>query len=207
MFTNIPPKRLLMYLMLLGTLPFMLVGLSLSSSFNQLNQIQNKLFSIQQAAFLKETKQSSNIAVIHHFHDTDHFYIDKNLETLSFLEQEIESLKQALDNPNFPADETLKKRIDFLSHNENKLMFTEGVVQSTPLFQEVTETLTHPVEINVLDIQKLLCRIEGVSINGCMPPPNRPQFIILDFKIDKKNTPNNNEVFSLNLKLLKREFL
>lgn len=207
MFNSIPPKRLLLYLMLTGLIPIIIAWLSFSSELDQTNQLEQQIANLQDQAFVRENKQASNMAVRSHFSDADHFYIDKNLETLSLLEPEAESLRSMLNDPNFPDDDNIKKRLDTLTGSANTMIFTEGVVQSTPVFQEVTETLVHPVEVDVNDIQKILCRIEGITLDGCTPPPDRPQLIILDFKIDKKKVSEKNEVFILNLKLLKREFL
>jgi hypothetical protein len=204
--SSIPPKRLLIYLLCAGLLPIFLAWFAFSSQLEQIHDLQGQISHLQDQAFIREKKQASNMAVRSHFSDVDHFYIDKNLETISLLEPEIESLKGMLKNPNFPPDEAIKKRVGTLT-NDNRLVFTEGVVQSTPAFQEVTETLVHPVEVSVKDLQQILCRIEGIPLDGCTPPPNRPQLIILDFKLDKKKVSEKNEVFLLNLKLLKREFL
>lgn len=207
MFSSIPPKRLLIYLMLVGLIPIVIAWISFSSNLDQTNELKQRIANLQDQAFIYEKKQSSNLAVRSHFSDADHFYIDKNLETLSFLEPETESLKRMLNNPNFPDDDHIKKRMEMLTSNANSMIFTEGVVQSTPIFQEVTETLVHPVEVNVEDIRQILCRVEGVALDGCIPASERPQLIILDFKIDKKKVSEKNEVYLLNLKLLKREFL
>lgn len=207
MFNSIPPKRLLIYLMIAGLIPIAIAWFTLSSNLADLDDLQNKLWGLQEQAFSREKKQASNIAVRLHYRDADHFYIDKNLETISLLEPEIESLKAMLNNPNFPDDESVKKRLDFLSGAENTLVFTEGVVQSTPTMQEVTETLVHPVEVNIDDIKRILCAVEGISMNGCKASTERPQLLILDFKIEKKNVSEKNQVYLLNLKLLKREFL
>jgi hypothetical protein len=207
MFNSIPPKRLLIYLMLAGLIPLIISWLMFSSRLHHVNDIEQQIAHLQDQAFIREKKQFYNMSVRNHFSDADHFYIDKNLENLSFLEPEIESLKGMLNNPNFPDDDNIKKRLDTLTGSTNSMIFTEGVVQSTPIFQEVTETLVHPVEVNVKDIRHILCRIEGIPFDNCVPPPDRPQLIILDFKIDKKNVSEKNEVFLLNLKLLKREFL
>jgi len=207
MFQNIPQNRLILYVMLAGLLPLILAWLSFSSNMETITDLENMEWHLQDQAFSRERKQSTNITVRTHFRDADHFYIDKNLETLILLEPEIDSLKKMLNNPNFPEDENVKKRLDLLTGTGNTMVFTEGVVQSTPIFQEVTETLVHPVEINLSDLQQILCRIEGVSIGDCVPPPNRPQLIILEFKLDKKNVSEKNQVFLLNSKLLKREYL
>lgn len=207
MFNTIPQNRLFLYFILIGLVPIALAWFYVTSQLNTTKTAETLIWHVQEQAYNREKKQAINMAVRNHFRDADHFYIDKNLETFSFLEPEIESLKNMLNNPNYPEDENVRKRLEGLSGSENSMAFTEGVVQSTPLFQEVTETLVHPVEVNLKDIQTLLCRIEGVTIDGCAPPPNRPQLIILDFKIEKKNVSEKNQVFVLNLKLLKREFL
>lgn len=207
MFSSIPQKRLLLYLLLAGLVPIIFAWLTFSSQLDSVSQLENNILQVQSQAYNRENKQSINMAVRQHYRDADHFYIDKNLESLTLLEPEIESLRNMTLNPNFNDDENVKKRLEALSGAANRLSFTEGVVQSSPVFQEVTETLVHPVEVNVNDLRHVLCLIEGISIGNCTPPPNRPQLIVLDFKIDKKNVSEKNEVYLLNLKLLKREFL
>lgn len=207
MFQSIPLKRKLLYLMSAGVIPVIIAWLTFSSSLDQIAQVEQRIWDIQNQAYTRERKQSANMAILNHYNQADHFYIDKNLETMSLLEPELESLKKMQEDRNFPDDENVKKRIDTLTGSSNSMVFTEGVVQTTPLFQEVTETLVHPVEVDVEDIRKILCRVEGIQIGECMPPPDRPQLIILDFKLDKKAITEKNEVFQMNLKLLKREFL
>lgn len=207
MLNSIPQQRLLLYLILAGLVPIFISWFILSMNMEKTTSLETQVLHIQEQAFNREKKQATNMAVRFHFSDADHFYIDKYLETLTFLEPEIESLKSMLNNPNFPEDENIKKRIDMLTGSGNVMVFTEGVVQSTPVFQEVTETLVHPVEVNTADLRRILCRIEGAAMGGCIPPPQRPQLIVLDFKLTRKNVSEKNQVFLLNLKLLKREFL
>lgn len=207
MFQSIPLKRKLLYLMLAGIVPIVFSWMSFSSTLDRIGQVEWRIWNIQEQAYNRERKQSANVAVLNHYAHADHFYIDKNLETMSFLEPEIESMKRMQEDQNFPDDENIKKRIEALTGSANSMVFTEGVVQSTPLFQEVTETLVHPVEVDVDDIKRILCKVEGIPIGDCTPPPDRPQLIILDFKLEKKNISENNDVFLMNLKLLKREFL
>lgn len=207
MFNNIPQQRLVLYLVIAGLVPIILVWFSFSSSLSTVSSIESQMYRLQDMAFNREKKQAINMAVRNHYREADHFYIDKNLESLTLLQSEVESLKSILDDPKFPEDENVKKRLELLAGPGNTLVFTEGVVQATPIFQEVTETLAHPVEVNIADLQQILCRIEGIAIGECKPPQHRPQLLILDFKMEKKNVSEKNQVFSLNLKLLKREFL
>lgn len=207
MLKNIPKNRLLIYLLCGGVIPIVFVLFILFSHQSELNEAFGTLQQIQEAAFTREKKQATNMAVRSHFKDADHFYIDKQLETLSFLEPEVESLQKILQGKTFIDDELVRKRLDLLTGTGNSMVFSEGVVESTPFFQETTETLVHPVEVNGKDLQKILSRIEGIEIGEYTPSPNRPQLIILDFKLDRKASNEKNEVFLLNLKLLKREFL
>lgn len=207
LFSNVPQQRLLLYIVLLGLLPVIGGAFYFNGKLTELNNLSNQIMYVEQLAATKENKQGLNQALRAHYKDADHFYIDKALENLCFLRPETESLKKVLQNKNFPEDENIKKRLTLLCSPDNALVFTEGVVQSTPIFQETTETLAHPVEVNGEDLRKLLAKIEGIQIGGDVPDPNRPQLIVLDFKIDKKQVSERNDVFILNLKLLKREFL
>lgn len=206
MFKNIPLNRLALYIGLAGLLPIILAVIHFNSNLSKLDEIENTLETVRQLAANRQRKQAINIAVRNNFREGDHFYIDKQLETLTFLDPEVESLQKVTANKNFPDDENIKKRLEFLTGKVNHLVFTEGNVQSTPTFQEVTETLTQPVEVNVEDLKTILAKIEGTDIGTEAPGPNRPQLIILDLKLDKKHLSDKNEVFQLNLKLLKREF-
>lgn len=207
MFKNIPVSRIIIYLLCLGLLPILFVAVMFISEKDELDEFQNSLDQLQYQAFTKEKKQALNMAVRDHFKDADHFYIDKYLETLVFLEPEIEQLQKIIQDKNFADDDRVKKRLEFLTDQSNALVFSEGVVQSFPLFQETSETLVHPVEVNSTDIQKILSRIEGVKMGVFTPGLNRPQLVITDFKLDKKKVNDKNEVYLLDLKLIRREFL
>lgn len=207
MLENIPVSRAVAYLIGLGLLPLLFVIFLFFSEKSRIEELNNTIGMIQDQAFLKEKKQAQNLAVRQHFRDADHFYIDKYLETLVFLEPEIDTLQKIVKDKNFADDERIKKRLEFLTSQSNSLIFSEGSVQSFPLFQETTETLVHPVEVNASDVQKILARIEGVDIGEFKPGPNRPQLVIIELKLDKKKVNDSSEVFLLNLKLIKREFL
>lgn len=206
MWKDIPKSRTLLYLMLLGVLPALLALFNFLPEKSRLEDLRLELQNMEQMALLREQRQGANIAVRNYFRDADHFYIDKHLETLSFLEPETESLQKLLNNKNLAGDEPIRKRVEFLTGTANSMTFSEGIVQSTLFFQETAETLVHPVEVNGNDIKNILARIEGIELTPYAPGPDRPQLLILDFKLDRKNISEKNEVFLLNLKLLKREF-
>lgn len=207
MLKNIPQNRALLYFIILCMLPFIVVVIFFFSEQTQVDELNATLEFAQHQAFIKEKKEASNTAVKNQFRDVDHFYIDKHLETLIFLEPEIDQLQQILNDKSFADDDRIRKRLDMLTGSKNSMNFVEGVVQTTPYFQETTETLVNPVEISIDDLKKILSRIEGVEFGPYAPTPNRPQLIITDLKLEKKKVGDKNEVFQLNLKLIKREFI
>ncbi len=207
MFEGIPQNRLVMYLMALGILPLMFVLVYYFSERSEIESLENSLLVTQEQTLSTKRKQALNTAARHEFRDVDHFYIDKQLENITFRQDEISSLKQLSSNPNFPDDDLIKKRLEFLTGKGNKLLFSEGVVQTTPTFQEVIESQVHPVEVDVDDIQQILARVEGVPIGKYQPGSNRPQLLITEFKLEKKGESGSNEIFMLNMKILRREFL
>lgn len=207
MLSNIPQKRILLYMTLAGLLPLLFVVFTFWSKLSDVEQLENTIQEVELLHLNREKKQTLNTIVRNHYRDADHFYIDKNLETLTFLEPEIEALQKSLNQKNSAEDDQLKKRLEILTSPANQMAFSEGVVQSLPEFQETTETLTHPVEVDVENIKEILARIEGMDIGPYHPIPNRPQLIILEFKIEKKKSIDKNEIFLLNMKLLKREYL
>lgn len=204
---NIPQQRLILYILILGLLPLFFVASQVWSKMNAFEETQATVRMIYSKALVLEKKQTANLSVKNHYREADHFYIDKHLETLSFLNPEVESLQKIASSQSFMDDDVVKKRLEFLTGPANTLIFTEGVVQSYAFFQETMESLVHPVEVNAQDLQKILVLIEGVEIPPFKPTPNRPQLLITDIKLDKKSLQDKNEVYTLNLKLLKREFL
>lgn len=207
MLNNIPHNRLVIYILIFGLLPILFVVFHLFSKIDDLENLQMNIQQTSNLGFLREKKQAINMAIQSVFRETDHFYIDKEIESIPLLQSEIDNLQKIVNNPHFTEDDGIKKRLEFLTGTGNNLVFSEGVVQSTPVFQEVTETLVHPVEVNTQDLKNILAKVEGKNIDSFIPGPGRPQLIILDFKIEKKSITDKNEVYLLNLKLLKREFL
>lgn len=216
MFSGIPQQRLLFYLLLLGVVPLALAWLSSSRTINGVNTTASRLQLLHEKAVLADSREASNKAVMQHFSQADHHYIDKFIEALPLLESEIESLEALLQGDEVAVDERLSTRLQSLKA-DNRLVFTEGNVVSYATFQETLETLSHPVEVDVDDIASLLSRVEGTTLDSYKPGPGRPQLIITKFHIDRQGSPQDskgkpnshggNEAFLLNMQLLKREYL
>ncbi len=205
MFAGIPLKRLLAYALMAGALPLIFTAFLLFNRFSDFQQVEQQIAFIQESILAREAKQAVNLSTRDQYAQADHFYIDKQIESIRLLEPEVETLKKIASQNNVVDNEALKRRLDFLT-NSNTIVFTEGVVQKLPYFNETLETLVHPVEVNVDNIIEILAKIEGVEIGPYAPGADRPQMIIIDFKLDKRELEDKHEIFQLNLKLLKREF-
>jgi len=203
---KIPQHRLLVYLLVLGLLPVIFAISKVSTLHKEAVSAKEALSAVYDKVLLAERREGQNKSVRKYFLEADHFYIDRQLEPLTFLEPEQNTLQQIISRQHVVTDEKTIKRQEFLSRN-NKMSFTEGIVQTYPLFQETIETLSSPVEINVEDLKEILSKIEAINIDKHRPGINNPQLIVTFFKLDKKKISEKNEVFELNLKLLKREFL
>jgi hypothetical protein len=197
---------MILWFALLALAPIVFGYLYYSSAVNDVDQLKSSIESLKTLADKTDRKQSQNRAAREKYKEADRLYIDKNVESLKFLEPEAKSLEELVNNKTFAGDEMVKRRLEFLTGSENKILMTEGTITTYPYFQEVISTLSKSVEVNLQDIKKVLSVIEGVEIPPYKIIPNRPQMIILDFKIDRKETEKN-EVYILNMKLLKREYL
>src|ERR1700722_12373718 len=119
MLANIPQNRLILYIVILGLLPVLVAAINFYGDNTSIDEALDHLTHVQNLATLTERKQALNMAVKEHFTDADHFYIDKNLETLSFLKPEIEQLQVLVNNKYFAGDENVKKRLEQLTGPAN----------------------------------------------------------------------------------------
>lgn len=193
-------QRKIFYILLLGCLPLVLAMFNLYSTSSEQEAIGFELdYAISQANS-KVAKERLNRAVKKRFQNSDHFYIDKEIETITPLSQEIERIRALLHQGYHHEEEQLKKRLQFLTNGQNKISFIEGSVKAYPTYKEIAESLAHPVEVNLEDLKTILSKIEGSSTD------TSPHLIITDCKIDRK-MGQTQEIFSLDIKALKREYL
>ncbi|MDP1836452.1 MAG: hypothetical protein Q8K75_11085 [Chlamydiales bacterium] len=205
MTEGISQSRMLVYIMAACLLPILLVAYQYRSTNTQLERLTSRIETIQQQAFLLEQKLTPNRAVQAAFRDADRFYLDKYVENIQLLESEIAMLEKIVKDPIVPPDPQLVSRLDAL--RKNTIQFSEGTVESYPFFKEVPDSLARAVEVDDGDIQEIISRIEGISIGKYEPGPNRPQMIITDFKLERKTGQRQSLLYSLNIKMIKREFL
>jgi len=202
---SIPIQRLLFYLLVIGFLP---IFFTLSSIYIKKTERQDLLNSLDASITQKSLQNTSevyNTATRKHFANTDPFYISKELETLHLLEQEKQELEKAARSSFIQQEKSLQKRQSFLSGTSNMLTFSSGKEQSFSNCKEILYTQQQPVEVNVQDIQKILSLVEGKKVGPFLPKETRPHLLLSQFSL-KKNEGFLNEVFSLHMQIIQREY-
>lgn len=204
MTEGISQGRMLLYIMIVCMLPIIYIGYRVNAANNRVDRLVVRLETVQQHAYLNEQKQAPNRAVRKMFQDADRSYLDKHVDTIVLLKDEVDLLEKITNNPTIAPDPRLTSRLDALK--KNTIQFSEGAVDSYPFFKEVTETLAKTVEVNNDDIREILSVVEGVDIGAEHPDPRRPQLIFTEFKLEHKPGPRQGLLYSLNMKLIKREY-
>lgn len=199
-YNKIPTSRLAFYSVILMLLPLFFAGYAYFTKNKEWETVSDRMLAIHQFSEKKARQQSLNIAVRKKFNQIDSFFLDHHVEPLNLLKKEQEALENLIQTPSYTGNEVAEKRYAFLCGEGNHIQFTQGSVQSAEGIQETTEILAHPVEVSVEDLKELLTRIEGNR-------PNKPLLLITDLKLNKKTHASGNEVYNLNLTLLKREFI
>lgn len=199
--------RIIIYSLLLGLIPLLFVEMNYMS---QKARQDNLSFALNEAitnATAKNAREFVNKQVKEQYRESNHFYIDKEIETISLLKDEVQSLNKYLSLGFHANEEQFRRRLQFHTSGQNTISFVEGSVKAYKGFQETQESLAHPVEADVGDVKAILSKIEGVQFSPEDPlPTQRPHLIITDWKMEKKKGLAQ-EVYVLDVKLIKREYL
>lgn len=165
---------------------------------------ETSIVALQKAksAFRRKAKKDTFLAK---HTESDPYFLDKEIESLCFLNQEKEKLKGWLAHPAIPNKEKLQRRLQFLDSTENRLSFAEEEIQTSKLCKETKEKQRYPIEVDAQDLKTLVHLIEETDPLQYTGP--RPQILISEFSMAKKNTLLQNEVFEIKMDLLKREFI
>ena len=199
--------RIIIYSLILGCIPLFFVAMNYSSEQSKQDSLSYTLSQAIQDATNKNSREFVNKQVRAQFRDSNHFYIDQEIETISPLKDEVQSLQKILSSGFHANEDAFRRRLQFHTSGQNAISFVEGSVKAYPGFQETQESLAHSVEVDSNDIKAILSRIEGVRFNEqAASSSQRPHLIITDWKMEKKKGPTQ-EIYVLDVKLIKREYL
>lgn len=193
-------NRLLTYFVLLGFVPIIFAFFHFAKKKKEWDAVLQNILSVEHLAANICRKQALNTTVRTVFAEADPFYLEKQLESLSFLKKEKEALEQLFKSSTYTGNEIAEKRYAYLTSQANRLEWLQGSSLTSEGIQQIEIFLAHPVEIDAYDLKEILTRVEGNR-------KGKPQLVFTDFKLNKKEHLSGNEVFELNVKLLKREFM
>jgi hypothetical protein len=192
-------------LLLAAPVPFFIFLFHFIFGMQKLEQLEGEMQRIhQKMVFLQEAQRKESF-LLASLKNPDPHYLDKHVETLTFLLPEIKKLEaiQSEDSE----DEHVAKRLQWLKEGGNRLRFSEENIRANELFRETEEKQQTAIELNEEDLKKLLCLIEGTTIWPYGPKEGRPQLIIKDFKLAKKELPSHEKLYTVSMELIKRENL
>lgn len=155
-----------------------------------------------QTALTEKYKQSFNTHTRNFYADEDPIYLERNLESYTPLQNEVQSIETLLEDKKFLNDASILNRLSKLTGEANRLRFTESNIQTHPLFQEAIEKLNQSVEVSKDDLIQILKLIERDHKKEL----NQPHLFITDFDLEKREVNTSREVFVVNFTLLKRTY-
>ncbi len=200
---RVSPSTRTLLLLILTPMPLFYAVVHFFFTLRQYETLESEMLRIFKKSHHLDLLHQKEQTLLSTLKNPDHFYIDNHLEPLTFLEPEIKKTETVLfENPN---EEKLKKRLRFLKEGTNRLRFIETHTRTHGTFLEVEEDQQNPVEIDEEDLKKILSLVEGVTIWPYGPKEKRPQLIIRDFELSKKENSSQDYVFVINMNLIKRE--
>jgi len=201
-FQKIRPSFFLIFL----GIPPLVSSFFLFQEKKSMEVFQGQFSSISLKAKTAFEKKSRKERFLEIHKNSNPYFLDQEIESLSFLCSEKERIKNWLSHPAIANKSILQKRLHFLESNQNRLSFIDEEIQMSKFVKETIEKQKNSIELDEEDLKNLLGLIEETNSNPDSLKKNRPQLIISDFSITKKNTPLQNEVLELKMDILKREF-
>jgi len=187
----LPPSGGIFFLFSLPVLLLLYSFFWFYGEFETLNQLEEQVRRLSKKQLLFKQRAENEERALTELKSVDHFFIDKHLETLVFLQPEIEHLETSASPHPWLAT---------LRGEKNRLRFVEEKRRSQGTLQETEERQQYPVHMNEEDLLMTLNLIEGPPLEG------RPRLAIKDFLLAKKLTPTQERVFEVSLHLIKQEW-
>ncbi len=167
-------------------------------SLKQTQEKINHLIEFSNEVFLKRVAKEKFLSLHENSSPT---FIEEQLEPLTFLAKEKDSLNKISSHPAFTNNALLQSRLQKISSNTNKLSFRQESVLKTAQVIESEENLTQIIELDYSELCNLIHLIEKAYIKG------KPQFLIKEIEVKASNSNLNNQTLHLTkLNLIKREF-
>ena len=190
------------FFLVICPLPLIWFVFSFVAQMNKLSFFEEKIERLHHRDELVQSTQQSEQIFLEKIKRADRFYMNKHIETLPLLEQEVKKLQMLASHGD---NESAKHRLHALTKGSNQLQFQQVMMKKSDVIQETEIAQKHPVEMNELDLKRVLSLIEGKAIDYFTPEDRSPQLVIKDFQLSKKNTSGADHIYSVQMQLIKRE--
>lgn len=202
-FSQIRPVFFYSFLLI----PFVLSGSYLLSRHSYQLQLEARFADAAKKGKIAIERKMRKEKFIKRYSEADPFFIDKQIESLSFLGKERLGLQSLLQHPGLAKTRHFQERLDFLESERNHLVFTEENIRTTTRIKETEEKGRHSVQMDENDLYRLLATIEDIPLGQYEPISKMPQLFVRDMKMKKIETPLQSEVIEVEMELLKREWV
>lgn len=197
--------RPFLFFALLST-PLFLVGIYLYMHHLELLRLQENFQTALENGKQALERKAFKERFLNHYSQADPYFIDQQIESLSFLEKEQKEIRALIKHPAMLKTNPFLERLQFLVSEENKLSFAEQNIRSSSQIKETEEKQQRAIQVDEEDLKRILSAIEGVPVEGYSPFSHSPQLLIQNFQLRKHTTAIETEVFLLEMSLVKREF-
>lgn len=187
-------------------LPILLIGGYLFTQLANLQILEDRFADAAKKGKTAVERKMRAEHFIKRYSNADPYFLDRQIESLSFLQKEREQIESLLNHPALSQKQTLQDRLRFLAGDRNRLTFAEENIRSSPQIKETEEKQRHPVQMDGSDLARLCALIEDIPVGSFRPLPRMPQLLFLDFRMKKIQTPFHSEIYELEAELLKREW-
>jgi hypothetical protein len=193
------------WLIACGLLPCLLTIFFQVKAEKKLHRLSEDARYLKKKQQLTEQKRKLQQGLLTQMQKAHRDYLENEIESLQFMLPEIQKLQAFLHlNTN---NEENQKRLNYLQSGQNSLRFRQQNFQRVGSLQEMEAKQLHPVEMNREDLKNLLARIENLQIGKIIHNSFPPDLLIKNIEVIKKPLPSDEEVFLVNLELIKREMI
>lgn len=196
------------FFLLLILTPLLFAGVFLVYEKVRLQELEERFAAASRKQWLADLRKKQKTAFLHRYSNADPYFLDKKIESFSFLEKEKEKLEELLKHPAFSGSCAIQNHLIDLQNNT--LSFAEEEIHSSTVVCETEEKQKKPVFMNESDLKQILFLIEDVSDKATgeevLFSISRPQLVIKNFKLQKQKGPFQTEYMQVEMDLLKREF-
>ena len=198
-------KTPLVFLILLLT-PICLAFCYFFSRYTEITDLEDRFYVVCKKMKSSLEKKEKKEQFIQRYKASSPYFLDEQIESISFLEEEKKHLQNLLQHPAIVDKRPIESRLQFLASEGNRFVFTEEAIKTNASMKETEEKQRHPVQMSPDDVKKTLSLLEDLPIENYGRTENRPQIVITDFLLQKKQTSLKTDVFEVDMQFIKREF-